>query len=71
MEAEPMRASMMRFVVLLGCYAGGVLVAHADDDERLMGHSRADVEATFPNLPADARPAGVPHSHHAADAGEE
>lgn len=38
-------------VTMLG--AGGIAPAFAADEDRLLGHSRAEVEAAFPNLPKD------------------
>jgi len=48
-----MRAVSMVKVAVVMFGVGSALPVFAADADRLMGHSRADVEAAFPDLPKD------------------
>jgi hypothetical protein len=48
-----MRAVSMVQVAVVVLGAGSALPVFAADVDRLLGHSRAEVEAAFPNLPKD------------------
>ena len=48
-----MRAVWIGTIAAVICCVGFGLPAQAADADRLMGHSRAEVETAFPNLPKD------------------
>ena len=48
-----MRALMVVKLAVVVLGIGGAVPAFAADEDRLLGHSRAAVEAAFPNLPKD------------------
>lgn len=48
-----MRTALMGKIAVVICCVGSIVPAHAADTDRLMGHTRVEIETAFPDLPKD------------------